>query len=153
MSNLTISMDDKLIKAARVQAIQQGTSLSAKIRDFVAQYVAAGTPPQPYVPVTLPVYRDGPELAIAIDPSRSKSHWDAVDTTDQSNTPANSLLRMMQDVRKEIALAQQPAATQQVNTDPSRSTLRDQLYQGDYRTRDRIECDLQRIISPSVAGS
>ncbi|WP_076997176.1 DUF6364 family protein [Variovorax sp. KK3] len=39
MSNLTISVDDELIKQARVRAIQQGTSLSAKVREFLLQYV------------------------------------------------------------------------------------------------------------------
>ena len=42
MSNLTISIDDHLIKKARVRAIQQGTSLSAKIREYIAAY-ASGT--------------------------------------------------------------------------------------------------------------
>jgi plasmid stability protein len=42
MSNLTISIDDHLIKKARVRAIQQGTSLSAKIREYIAAY-ANGT--------------------------------------------------------------------------------------------------------------
>jgi plasmid stability protein len=78
MSNLTISMDDKLIKAARVQAIQQGTSLSAKIRDFVTQYVADGIPTQPYAPVKLPVYSGGSGLAPGIDPSSNKSYLEAM---------------------------------------------------------------------------
>ncbi len=39
MSNLTISVDDQLIKQARVRAIQQGTSLSAKVREFLLTYV------------------------------------------------------------------------------------------------------------------
>ena len=38
MSNLTISVDDALIKRARVRAIQQGTSVSAKVREFLQQY-------------------------------------------------------------------------------------------------------------------
>lgn len=38
MSNLTISVDDALIKQARVRAIQQGTSVSAKVREFLQQY-------------------------------------------------------------------------------------------------------------------
>ncbi len=42
MSNLTINVDDQLIKLARVRAIQQGTSLSAKVREFLSLY-AAGT--------------------------------------------------------------------------------------------------------------
>ena len=78
MSNLTISMDDKLIKAARVKAIQQGTSLSAKIRDFVAQYVAAGTPEQTYCPVKFSVYSGGSGLAPGIDPSSNKSYLEAM---------------------------------------------------------------------------
>ena len=40
MSNLTISVDDQLIKQARVRAIQQGTSLSAKVREFLQSYVS-----------------------------------------------------------------------------------------------------------------
>ena len=40
MSNLTISLDDQTIKAARVRAIQQGTSLSAKVREFLASYAS-----------------------------------------------------------------------------------------------------------------
>ena len=39
MANLTINVDEQLIKAARVRAIQQGTSLSAKVREFLQQYV------------------------------------------------------------------------------------------------------------------
>jgi plasmid stability protein len=39
MANLTISMEDQLIKKARVRAIQQGTSLSAKVREFLEHYV------------------------------------------------------------------------------------------------------------------
>lgn len=39
MSNLTVSVDDQLIKRARVRAIQQGTSLSAKVREFLQNYV------------------------------------------------------------------------------------------------------------------
>ena len=38
MSNLTLSVDEDLIKRARVRAIQQGTSLSAKVREFLQQY-------------------------------------------------------------------------------------------------------------------
>ncbi len=42
MSNLTISVDDALVKQARVRAISQGTSLSAKVREFLLSY-ATGT--------------------------------------------------------------------------------------------------------------
>ena len=39
MSNLTISIDDALIKQARIRVAQQGTSLSAKVRELLQQYV------------------------------------------------------------------------------------------------------------------
>jgi plasmid stability protein len=38
MTNLTISIDDKLIRKARVRAIGEGTSISARIREFLAVY-------------------------------------------------------------------------------------------------------------------
>ena len=39
MSNLTVAVDAELIKQARVRAIAQGTSLSAKVREFLKTYV------------------------------------------------------------------------------------------------------------------
>ncbi len=39
MSNLTISVDEELIRKARVRAIQEGTSVSAKLREYLQQYV------------------------------------------------------------------------------------------------------------------
>jgi hypothetical protein len=38
MTNLTISVDEKLIRKARVRAINEGTSVSARIREFLADY-------------------------------------------------------------------------------------------------------------------
>jgi len=38
MANLTISIDEQLIRKARVRAIQEGTSISARIREFLAAY-------------------------------------------------------------------------------------------------------------------
>ena len=39
MTNLTISLDEAIIRKARVRAIHEGTSVSAKVREFLAQYV------------------------------------------------------------------------------------------------------------------
>jgi len=47
MGNLTISLDDAVIKQARVRAIQEGTSVSAKVREFLAVYSRTATPPLP----------------------------------------------------------------------------------------------------------
>jgi plasmid stability protein len=38
MSNLTIAIDDQLIRKARVRAIQEGTSVSARIRECLPAY-------------------------------------------------------------------------------------------------------------------
>lgn len=38
MTNLTISLDESIVKMARVRAIQEGTSVSAKVREFLAEY-------------------------------------------------------------------------------------------------------------------
>jgi len=47
MSNLTIAVDDNIVKLARVRAIQQGTSVSAKVREFLASYAQGETLPNP----------------------------------------------------------------------------------------------------------
>ena len=39
MSNLTVSLDDELIKQARIRVAQQGISLSAKVRELLQHYV------------------------------------------------------------------------------------------------------------------
>lgn len=38
MSNLTIAVDEKIVRQARVRAINEGTSVSARIREFLADY-------------------------------------------------------------------------------------------------------------------
>jgi plasmid stability protein len=42
MSNLTISIDDDLLKQARMQAFAEGTSVDVLLRDFLEQYVRTG---------------------------------------------------------------------------------------------------------------
>ena len=41
MANLTITIDDGLLKRARLRALEQGTSVNALLRDYLAAY--AGT--------------------------------------------------------------------------------------------------------------
>lgn len=40
MANLTISLDESTVRNARIRAISEGTSLSAKVREFLSAYVA-----------------------------------------------------------------------------------------------------------------
>jgi plasmid stability protein len=38
MTNLTLALDDAVVRQARVRAITEGTSLSAKMREFLQSY-------------------------------------------------------------------------------------------------------------------
>lgn len=38
MANLTITVEDGLLKRARVRAVEQGTSVNAVLRDYLEQY-------------------------------------------------------------------------------------------------------------------
>ena len=44
MANLTVVVDDALVKQARIRALQDGTSLSAKVREFLAAYAQEAPP-------------------------------------------------------------------------------------------------------------
>jgi plasmid stability protein len=97
MSNLTISVEDEIIKRARVRAIQQGTSLSAKVREFLQRYVNES------------------------DDMLKKQREDAA-------------ARLMQAI--EAATAQtRPAARARAGS--VRRSVREDLYDGDFRARDR----------------
>ena len=78
MANLTISLDENLIKQARIKAIQEGTSLSAKVREMLAAYVRQDLPTAPAVIPKLPTGGSG-GLMPGIDPSSNRSLYDAMD--------------------------------------------------------------------------
>ncbi len=96
MSNLTISLDDDLIRQARVRAIQQGTSLSAKIREFLTAYASQS------------------------DEAEQRRRSEA--TT-----------RLM----AAIEAASAEARPDPVDPHQARRTLREEMYQGDFRARVR----------------
>jgi plasmid stability protein len=99
MPNLTISIDDEIIKRARVRAIQQGTSVSAKIREFLQEYVNES------------------------DDLLKKQRADAT-------------ARLMQAI--EAATAQtRPGVEDAASGAKKRRTLREDLYEGDFRARNR----------------
>ena len=74
MANLTVSLDESLIKQARLRAIQEGTSVSAKVREFLSRYARGleGAPAQA-VPVVLPVFDGKKGLVAGVDPCSNKS--------------------------------------------------------------------------------
>ena len=78
MTNLTISLDENIVRQARIRAIGEGTSVSAKVREFLAQYanVAQAAPSKP---LNLPIFRGGGGLLPGIDPCSNKSMLDAAD--------------------------------------------------------------------------
>ena len=42
MANLTITIDDDLLRAARIRALEQGTSVNAILRDYLTAYAGGG---------------------------------------------------------------------------------------------------------------
>jgi len=79
MANLTISLDENLVKQARIKAIQEGTSLSAKVREMLAAYVRQDLPSTPVVIAKLPVSSGAGGLLPGIDPSSNRSFHEAMD--------------------------------------------------------------------------
>jgi len=43
VANLTISVDDEVLKRARIRALQQDTSVNALLRDYLIAYGQAGS--------------------------------------------------------------------------------------------------------------
>ncbi len=79
MANLTISLDENLVKLARIKAIQEGTSLSAKVREMLAAYVRQDLPITPVAIPNLPVSNSTGGLMPGIDPSSNRSLYEAMD--------------------------------------------------------------------------
>jgi plasmid stability protein len=97
MSNITISLDDQLLKQARVRVAQQGTSLSAKVRELLQQYV---------------------------------------------NGTDDATMRLREEATANLMLAIESAtlatpAPQALEGAARHSTLREELYAGDFRANDR----------------
>ena len=79
MANLTISLDENLVKQARIKASQEGTSLSAKVREMLAAYVRQDLPSTPLAIPKLPVSQSTGGLMPGIDPSSNRSFYAAMD--------------------------------------------------------------------------
>ncbi len=79
MANLTISLDESIVRKARIRAIHEGTSVSAKVREFLAQYAGSNDTPAPTKLPHLPVFQGGNGLHSGIDPSSNKSMFQALE--------------------------------------------------------------------------
>jgi len=80
MTNLTISLDEAIVRKARIRAIEEGTSVSAKVREFLAQYakVDSASASANALP-ELPIFQGSGGLQPGIDPSSNKSMLQAAD--------------------------------------------------------------------------
>jgi hypothetical protein len=81
MTNLTISLDDAIVRKARIRAIEEGTSVSAKVREFLAHYAKVDSASDAVLP-ELPVFKGSTGLQQGIDPSSNKSMLNAADGLD-----------------------------------------------------------------------
>jgi plasmid stability protein len=97
MTNLTISIDEKLIKQARIRVAQQGTSLSAKVRELLLDYVN-GTD-------------SANKLLQQENTAKLMATIEAATQVTQNSLPATKSL--------------------------AHKTLREELYEGDFRGKDR----------------
>jgi len=88
MANLTISVDENLVKQARIKALQEGTSLSGKIREFLTGYVQPAPLAAPLVSPSLPVSRARGGLQPGIDPCSHRAMLDAMDADDATRPAA-----------------------------------------------------------------
>lgn len=43
MANLTITLDDEILRRARLRALEQETSVNALLRDYLVAYAAVGS--------------------------------------------------------------------------------------------------------------
>ena len=127
MSNLTIAVDAKVIKRARMRAIEQGTSLSAKVREFLQAFVES-----PSDSLAEQRKEDTSRLFAAMDVavkkpvSRNAALKKAAKRPDPSSPVA---MRVEKRVAKRVATA--PRSSRK------RKSLRDDLYADDFRAMSR----------------
>ncbi len=81
MTNLTISLDDAIVRKARIRAIEEGTSVSAKVREFLAHYAKVDSASDAALP-ELPIFKGSTGLQKGIDPSSNKSMLQAAEDLD-----------------------------------------------------------------------
>ncbi|MBK7549683.1 MAG: hypothetical protein IPI20_18560 [Rhodoferax sp.] len=78
MANLTISLDEAVIRKARIRAIQEGTSVSAKVREFLTRYAISDGAYTSTAAIALPVFDGHSGLQSGVDPNSNKSLLQAV---------------------------------------------------------------------------
>ncbi|MDO5102615.1 MAG: hypothetical protein Q4D91_06915 [Lautropia sp.] len=77
MTNLTVTLDERIVKLARLRAVQEGTSISAQVRAFLERYAHGqdngGSTASVTTPIELPIFAGKSGLQTGIDPCSNKS--------------------------------------------------------------------------------
>lgn len=81
MTNLTISLDEAIVKKARVRAIEEGTSVSAKVREFLAVYAQGADGQQAAAHAFMAAARQS-------QANRDAAPWSRADAYDRAYPPA-----------------------------------------------------------------
>lgn len=76
MSNLTLSLDEAIVKKARLRAIQEGSSVSAKVREFLFAYAQGENDQQAAAQAFIVAARRG-------QANRDGVHWSRADAYDR----------------------------------------------------------------------
>jgi hypothetical protein len=72
MTKLTIEINDAVYRLAHVRAAKEGSTVSAKVREFLMQYAKVESASNNALP-ELPIFKGGSGLQQDIDPSSNKS--------------------------------------------------------------------------------
>lgn len=81
MTRLTIKLNAEVASRVRIRALEEGTSVGAKVREFLSRYARLATPDEIRSMPELPVYRGNGGLQPGIDPCSNKSLRRAVGYT------------------------------------------------------------------------
>jgi hypothetical protein len=79
MANLTITVDDRLLKLARLKALEQGTSVNALLRDYLEAYADAANSQARALDDLL-------ELSAGTTSRRGSASWTRDDLHDRGDT-------------------------------------------------------------------
>ena len=135
MSNLTIAVDAKVIKRARMRAIEQGTSLSAKVREFLQAFVESSSD-------SLAEQRkeDTSRLFAAMDVAVKKAAPRNAALTKAAKRPDPSSpvgKRISKQVAKPVAKPVAKRVATAPRSSPKRKSLREDMYADDFRAASR----------------
>jgi hypothetical protein len=81
MANLTITVDDRLLKLARMRALEQGTSVNALLREYLQAYAGAAD-------AHARALDDLLELSASASSRRGAASWTRDDLHERGETPS-----------------------------------------------------------------